>query len=125
MGSKKSKTQNGNIQQPKKDNDKTALRIETGGKFEKDLKKVSKYPKFDEALLKQLLDKLANGESLDAKYKDHKLAKHSPGELSGCRDFHLTANICVVYMRTSTSIRLIRIGSHQDLGLTESLEEKN
>lgn len=96
-------------------------RISPTKRFEKDLKKVSKYPKFKRKDFEAVIDKIANGEKLDAKYGDHKLAKHSDGELQGCRDFHLVANICVVYRLTDEEVILVRIGSHQDIGLTESV----
>ncbi len=102
-----------------------ARRIAPTKRFEKDLKKVSKYPKFNKKTFESVIDKLASGEKLDAKYGDHKLAKHSEGELNGCRDFHLVANICVVYRLTDTEVILVRIGSHQDIGLTESVLIKN
>lgn len=100
-------------------------RVEVSTKFEKDLKRVRKQPRFDEPLLKKLLDSLFFGETLEQKYKDHKLAKHSRPEFQGCRDFHLTPNICVVYYIDKDVLRLVRIGSHQDLGLTEELHRKN
>jgi mRNA interferase YafQ len=96
-------------------------RIEPSSKFEKDLKTVKKYPKYDKAPLASILDKLANGEKLDDKFKDHKMAKHSPKGLNDCRNFHLAPNICVLYRITDDTLTVIRIGSHQDLGLTEEL----
>lgn len=98
-----------------------ARKIAPTKKFEKDLKKVSKYPKFNRKNFEAVINKIANGEKLDAKYGDHKLAKHSEGELQGCRDFHLVANICVVYRLTDADVILVRIGSHQDIGLTEGV----
>ena len=95
-------------------------KISTTNRFEKDLKKVSKYPKFNKKALQSAIDTLAAGGKLDPKYKDHKMAKHSEGELQGFRDFHLVANICVIYRQTDDEIILVRIGSHQDIGLTES-----
>lgn len=85
------------------------------GKFEKDLKKVRKQPKYNEKLLWSLLDSIARGEALDPKYNDHKLAKHSDRGLNDCRDFHLAPNIVVVYRLTNTNMELVRIGSHSDL----------
>lgn len=98
-----------------------ARKISPTKKFEKDLKKVSKYPKFNRKNFETIINKIADGEKLDAKYGDHKLAKHSEGELQGCRDFHMVANICVIYRLTDTEVILVRIGSHQDIGLTESV----
>lgn len=96
-------------------------KISTTTKFEKDLKKVSKYPKFNRKSFEAAVNAIASGERLDSRYNDHKLAKHSGGELNGCRDFHLVANICVVYRLTDSEVILVRIGSHQDIGLTENV----
>ena len=98
--------------------------IINGNTYEKQLKKVKKYPKFNKDLLIELLSKIQAGQPLDTRYKDHSLAKHSPDKDRGCRDFHLTPNIVVVYRLTEDFVHLIAIGSHQDLGLTEGLEIK-
>lgn len=97
--------------------------IKPTNKFEKDLKTVRKYPRFKREELEVLIDSLAEGKTLEQRYKDHKLAKHSPGELAECRCFHYAPNICVIYKSTSDSIILIRIGSHSDLGMTETLHK--
>ena len=86
------------------------------------MKKVSQYKGFNKNLLTELIDKIAKGEKLDIKYKDHALAKHSPSMYQGGRDFHLAPNIAIVYRLTDQSVQLLAIGSHQDLGLTEALE---
>lgn len=88
--------------------------------FKKDLKKVSRYPKFSSEELKKCIETLATGNNLDSKYSDHKMAKQSRSEYIGTRNFHLKSNICVIYRMDTDGISLIRIGSHQDLQLTES-----
>ena len=93
--------------------------IDINTRFRKDLKKVRQYPRFDAKLLQQLLDKLAAGEQLDAKYRDHKLVKQSPNGLNTCRNFHLAPNIVVIYKLTPDVVEVLRIGSHSDLGMTE------
>lgn len=93
--------------------------IDTTNQFKKDLKTVRKYPKFDADLLGKLLTMLANGEKLDAKYRDHKLVKQSPNGLNTCRNFHLAPNIVVIYKLTPDVVEVLRIGSHNDLGMTE------
>lgn len=94
---------------------KMSRQIFYSGKFEKDLKKVKRQPKYNDKLFQSLINKIANGETLDPKYNDHKLVKHSARGLNDCRDFHLAPNIVVVYRLTDTSIELVRIGSHSDL----------
>jgi len=85
------------------------------GKFEKDLKKVKKQPKYNDKLFQSLINKIANGESLEPKYNDHKMVKHSAKGMNDCRDFHLAPNIVVIYRLTDTALELVRIGSHSDL----------
>lgn len=72
--------------------------------------------------LEPLITKLRSGISLDPKYKDHKLAKHSPKEYKDCREFHCKPNICIVYKIEDGLLKLLRIGPHNKLGLTESAD---
>ena len=92
--------------------------------FDRDMKKVSKYPEFkkNEELLKTYLDMLSRGEPLPRKADDHKLAKHSPGELAKCREFHLETDIVVIYRNDGETIELINIGKHSRTRLTNSLK---
>ena len=69
------------------------------------------------------LDILARGEELPSNYADHKMSKSSRPEYMGCRDFHLKSNICVIYVLTNDEVYVKRVGSHQDLNLTESKED--
>lgn len=89
--------------------------------FNKDMKRVSKYPQFDGKLLKEYCDNLVNGIALPPKAKDHPLSKSSPSKYKGFRDFPLSPDICVIYERTSDEVTLYRIGKHNNLGLTENL----
>lgn len=88
--------------------------------YKKQLKEVSKYPDYNEELLKKYVQMLRNNEKLPEKAKDHKLSKHSPGIYSGCRDFHLAPDIVVVYRLTSDALELVAIGKHNKLQLTSS-----
>ena len=72
--------------------------------------------------LSKILNDIASGVPLDKSYRDHSMVKTSPKHYQGCRDFHYKANICVIYKITDTIIELLRIGSHQDLGLTENYQ---
>lgn len=49
------------------------------------------------------------------------MSKTSPKHYQGCRDFHYKSNICVIYRVKPDVVDMIRIGSHQDLELTENL----
>ena len=86
------------------------------------MKKLEKSGKVNIKELSKILNDIAAGVPLDKKYGDHPMVKTSPKHYQGCRDFHYKANICVIYKILPTMVELIRIGSHQDLGLTESID---
>ena len=67
--------------------------------FKKDFKKLS--PKDQEHTL-EILTRLANGESLEPKYKDHALK----GEYANCRDCHIRPDL--VLLKPRCSYRYIR-----------------
>ena len=92
--------------------------------FVKDLKKVEKYPEYKKNAkkLEQYLNMIANGEALPRIADDHKLAKHSPGELAYCREFHLETDIVVIYRNDGDVVDVIHIGKHSHTRLTSSLE---
>lgn len=92
--------------------------------FRKHFKKVSKYPKFSRSVYDEVVSKLMNGETLAPKYRDHKASPSSPKWLQGLRILHLSPHICLVYSLTPDMVMLVDIGSHQDLGLTESKEKE-
>lgn len=91
------------------------------GSFKSDLKSLRNNPKYDEKLLRKLLTNISNGVEIPDKYRDHHLAKNNPAPYNKCREFHLSPNICVIYELTDSMLYLIRIGSHNKLGLTEEL----
>lgn len=97
---------------------KTILRTNA---FKKDLKRVINYKGYKKEKLSDYVNKLANSENLPANAKDHKLSPASPKEYHTARDFHLSPDIVVVYKRTDDAIELLRIGKHNDLGLTENI----
>lgn len=98
-------------------------KIEYSKTYIKELSNLIKNNKVDTAELDKLLLKISKGESLESQYRDHQLAKHSPKEYQGCREFHYKPNICVVYKRTDDLVKLLRIGPHNKLGLTENIKE--
>ena len=61
-------------------------------KFQKDLKRVKKRG-FDIPLLTDIIKKLAAGEPLPEKNRDHQLS----GDYAGCRECHITPDWLLIY----------------------------
>ena len=78
--------------------------------FKKDYKKLTKK---DKELLKEVIVKLANGESLEEKYKDHKLI----GNYLGCRECHIKPDLLLIYRYNNDilELALVRVGRHSEL----------
>ncbi len=81
-------------------------------KFQRDLKRVQKRG-YDISLLTEIIRKLANGETLPEKNRDHSLS----GDYSGCRECHITPDWLLVYEIDNGELilYLTRTGSHSDL----------
>ena len=81
-------------------------------RFRKDLKIILKRG-YDLSLLDDVVSKLAEGKSLDTKYRDHQLR----GEYNGCRECHITADWLLVYRIADDELvlYLTRTGSHSDV----------
>lgn len=82
--------------------------------FKKDLKKVIKQGKSLDKL-NIIVDKLANGEELDSKYKDHKLVDDK--NFKNCRELHIEPNWLLVYQIIDDELilLLVRTGSHSEV----------
>ena len=82
------------------------------GKFKKDLKLVIKRG-YNIELLGVVVDALAEGKELPAKYKDHTLT----GNYKGCRECHITPDWLLIYEVDGDELYLYltRTGSHSDL----------
>jgi len=80
--------------------------------FKKDYKRVVKRG-YDIRLLEDIIKKLANGEVLPEKNKDHSLS----GDYIGCRECHITPDWLLVYEIDNGELilYLTRTGSHSDL----------
>jgi len=61
--------------------------------------------------LHTVIEVLANGKKLDAKYRDHSLL----GDYRDCRECHIEPDWLLIYMTTETELVLIRTGTHSDL----------
>lgn len=81
-------------------------------KFQKDLKRIEKRG-YNISLLTEVIKKLANGEQLPEKNKDHNLS----GEYSGCRECHITPDWLLIYEIADDELilYLTRTGTHSDL----------
>ncbi|MBR5157376.1 MAG: type II toxin-antitoxin system YafQ family toxin [Clostridia bacterium] len=81
-------------------------------KFQKDLKRIEKRG-YNISLLTEVIKKLASGEQLPEKNKDHNLL----GEYSGCRECHITPDWLLIYEIADDELilYLTRTGTHSDL----------
>jgi len=81
-------------------------------KFKKDVKKLRKRG-YDLTLLKDVVNKLANGETLPLKYHDHPLK----GNRKGYRDCHILDDWILIYKIDKNILTLIltETGTHADL----------
>lgn len=80
--------------------------------FKKDLKLAKKQNK-DLGKLFEVIEILANGETLDAKYKDHSLT----GNYRGTRECHIEPDWLLIYeIRGDVLVLMLyRLGSHSEL----------
>ncbi len=80
--------------------------------FKKDYKSVVKRG-YNIKLLEDIIKKLANGETLSEKHKDHALS----GDYTGCRECHITPDWLLIYEIDNGELilYLTRTGSHSDL----------
>ena len=80
--------------------------------FKRDLKLAEKQGKDTERLFR-VVERLANGETLEPKYRDHDLTGH----YKGCRECHIAPDWLLVYevVEDVLVLMLYRTGSHSEL----------
>ena len=80
--------------------------------FKKDLKQAKKQGKDTEELF-TVIEQLACGEPLDAKYRDHELF----GNYKDCRECHIEPDWLLIYevFDNTLVLMLYRLGTHSDL----------
>ncbi|MEE8357611.1 MAG: type II toxin-antitoxin system YafQ family toxin [Anaerolineales bacterium] len=84
--------------------------IHRTSQFKKDVKLMGKRgKKFAE--FKGLIRRIADGETLEAKYRDHILV----GQYEGTRECHIEPDWLLIYELTESELVLIRTGTHSDL----------
>ena len=81
-------------------------------RFQKDLKRIAKRG-YNTELLTAVIKKLANGEPLAQKHRDHALT----GDYAGCRECHITPDWLLIYEISGDTLLLYltRTGTHSDL----------
>ena len=86
--------------------------IKPTARFQKDLKRIEKRG-YNISLLTNVIKKLANGEQLSEKYKDHSLT----GDFKDCRECHITPDWLLIYEIDDGELilYLTRTGTHSDL----------
>ena len=86
--------------------------VKPTNKFQKDLKKVQKRG-YNISLLTDIIKKLANGEKLPEKNRDHELT----GNYLGYRECHITPDWLLIYEIDNGELilYLTRTGTHSDL----------
>ena len=78
--------------------------------FKKDVKRIQKSGK-EITKLTEVIEKLANDETLEPEYCDHALS----GNYKGYRDCHIEPDWLLIYQSSETELVLVRTGSHSDL----------
>ena len=78
--------------------------------FKSDYKKKSRDRGLD-SLLAGIIDKLAGGEAVETKFRDHPLK----GGYAGCRECHIKPDLLLIYVQTPDELRLVPMGSHGEL----------
>lgn len=92
----------------------TKYGVVTSNKFNKQLKKIIKQGK-DLKKLSDVVKKIANGEALDSKYRDHAL--QDTKYYRNCRECHIEPDWLLVYRVKEEEIilYLVETGSHADI----------
>ena len=85
-------------------------RLSQTTQFGKDIKRMGKRGK-DLKKIKEVVRKLAAGERLDPRHRDHQLQ----GEWKDFRDCHVEPDWVLIYSADEKSVCLERTGTHADL----------
>ena len=88
------------------------FRIKFTNRFKKDLKLAKKQGKDIDKLF-NVVEKIANDEALDEKFRDHLLM----GNYKGIRECHIEPDFLLIYEKFEDILvlTLVRTGSHSDL----------
>lgn len=86
------------------------MRLIYSSQFKKDFKKIQSQRK-NISQLEIIIETLLNKQSLDPKYRDHKLI----GKWINHRDCHIETDWLLIYRLTDDTLYLERTGSHSEL----------
>ncbi|PAF41287.1 type II toxin-antitoxin system YafQ family toxin [Helicobacter sp. 11S02596-1] len=88
----------------------TKYKIVDSKRFSKNFKKLSPQ---NRKSVREILNRLANDEILEPKYRDHKLK----GSYDGLRECHILPDLLLIYEKCEDILILnaLRIGSHSEL----------
>ena len=95
-------------------------KIKQTSAFKNDLKTYKHDKKLKQELI-TVTDLLKEGSPLPEKYKDHLLHGNYKGE----RDCHVRPNLVLIYHINNGDLVLVRVGTHNKLGLTETINKIN
>lgn len=90
--------------------------IEWTTQFKRDFKRESKgkYRTTMENDSFPIVEHLAKDQLIETRYRDHSLS----GNWKDCRDCHIKPDLVLIYQKPDhKTLRLIRLGSHSELGL--------
>lgn len=98
----------------KTDVNKSLYEVKTTTRFNKELKKISEQHKDIEKLI-YVVEKLASGEILEEKYKNHKLINDKT--FKDCCECHIQPDWLLIYKIKDNELVLLLLvtGSHSDL----------
>ncbi len=85
--------------------------IQTTSRFEKDYKRIAKSGQKDMRKIKNVMYKLASGERLESKFRDHNLS----GNYKNRRECHVEPDWLLIYKIDNDKIIFERTGSHGEL----------
>jgi mRNA interferase YafQ len=86
------------------------LQIRIQNQFKKDIKRAQMRGRNVE-LLREVIQRLANEETLELKFRDHSLR----GNYVDCRECHIQPDFLLIYRLTDNELQLVRAGTHSDL----------
>lgn len=91
------------------------LTIEWTNQFKRDFKREikGKYRLVIQNNLPLIVDKLADNQELEVKYRDHTMT----GNWVDCRDCHIKPDLILIYRKYDEVLQLIRLGTHSELGI--------
>lgn len=85
-------------------------KIKRAKNFKKQIKKI---PLPDKEKVLDVVNRLANNETLEPKYKDHKLS----GEYKDFRECHIKPDLLLIYQKQDSTLVLVcvAVGKHSEL----------